>query len=143
MSLSDLLVSFQHRRKLQKLAQLQRDFAFIVNRTRKERSSATVVEIAEDLQRRLTDTQARLEAKPADSKVILYDLTQSNRAARHRNDQVGFTAMTLAIIYYRAQQLSGHPGLIQSDSKVSVDSVSYQLDRFLEDPCNENSNLQA
>lgn len=136
MFLVALFKRIQRRFRLARLAQLQRDFTFIVERTRRERKTETVHAIAERLQQSLDDVQHRITTRPADRATVAYDLTQSNRNARNRNDQVAFTALTLSIIHWRALQLDRE---IDTDSEpharaTSPDSVQTQAVRFIERP---------
>jgi|GEM_PF-4314890 len=134
-SLSNLIrvVGDIHRRH--KLAQLERDFRTIVERTQRERTASTVTEIAQQLKTTLDDVEQRIRVRPADRSVILYDLSRANRAARDVNNQITFTAVTLAIISERARELQ----LTLDDGEMRDDSVALQLQKFIDYPvANEN-----
>ncbi len=146
MLLTDLLKAIQRKHRLAKLTQLERDFADVVARIRRERDDQTVQAVAERLRESIDKTQQRLASRPADRATIGYDLTQSNRAARDRNDQVAFSALTLSVIHWRAQQLTqsiqaphnsavSAPG--QSRSERS-NAVEHQAERFIAQPAGGN-----
>jgi len=147
MSFLVLLKRIRRRHRRARMAQLERDFATIVERTRRERNPETVRAVAERLHQSLNDIQQRLISRPADRATVGYDLTQSNRAARNENDQIAFTALTLSIIHWRSQQLSQLIAAeLSSECTPESDfdfenptSIEYQATRFIADPQGDNS----
>jgi len=123
-----LIESARNTRRRQKLAQMERDFRLIVERTQRERKPSVVTEIGHALQHTIDDVERRIRDRPADRKVILYDLSRSNRAARDAADQVKFTAVTLAIISQRAKELEQ----LLADQTTRPDSVDGQMRQFLD-----------
>lgn len=129
-SLLSLVQAIGNTRRRQKLAQYERDFRLIVERTQRERTASAVTEIAQTLKQTLADVEQRISARPADRSVVLYDLSRSNRAARDANDQIKFTAVTLTIISERAKELES----ILASNDVRENNVSRQLQNFLDSP---------
>jgi len=127
-SLFKLIETARNTRRRQKLAQLERDFRLIVERTQRERKPAVVNEIRHTLQHTIGEVENRIRDRPADRNVILYDLSRSNRAARDAADQIKFTAVTLAIISQRAKELERS----LCDEATRPDSVDGQIRRFLD-----------
>jgi len=87
--------------------QLARDARVIIETERESSSMDRLNAIAEELDSQWQRVKERIEARPADRKVIMYDLRQINAAAR-RSDQRKFTAVTLTMIAYRADELGEH-----------------------------------
>ena len=87
--------------------QLARDARVIIEIERESSTMDRLNAIAEELDAQWQRVKERVEARPADGKVIMYDLRQINAEAR-RTDQRKFTAVTLAMIAYRADQLGEH-----------------------------------
>ena len=101
--LPNLLTGFKKWRARRSLNQLSRDFALILARARKELPDERLSGVAERLEHHLDAANQRIYERKDIPQLVLYDLTQSNRAARLRNDQIEFTAMTLAVIAFRAK----------------------------------------
>jgi len=88
---------------------LHRDAVTIIQSDQLNGSPEFLQRIADHARDELSSFESGLTTNQKSREVLVYDLQQKHKNARHRRDNALFTATTLALIYLRAKDL-GEPG---------------------------------
>ena len=83
--------------------QLNRDAPTIIAEAEKGYAPARLRAMAETITKYIDRAYTRYGTEPIDLKRAHYDFRSIHKETRRKNDQVGLSAMTLVIIYIRAE----------------------------------------
>jgi len=87
---------------------LHSDAVAIIQSDQRSGSAEFLQRIADLARDELASFESQLNGNQKNREVLVYDLQQKHKNARHRRDNALFTATTLVLIYLRAKDLGEH-----------------------------------